>query len=104
MGERMKTPDECRGLEDIRFEIDRLDKEIVGLLGRRLGYVLKAAYFKKNEADIPAAGRVTDMLVERCIWVREGGIFEDFVEEPPSFTAALHQRFGLPPSRCKRGG
>lgn len=77
----MKTPDECRGLEDIRFEIDRLDKEIVGLLGRRLGYVLKAAHFKKNEVDIPAAGRVAEMLVKRRIWARERGISEDFVEE-----------------------
>ncbi len=31
MGVRMKMPDECCGLSDVRREIDSLDKEIVAL-------------------------------------------------------------------------
>lgn len=61
----MKTPDECSGLGDIRRELDAIDKEIVGLLGRRLPYVLAAARFKPSEESIAAPDRVAAMLVER---------------------------------------
>lgn len=77
----MKKPGECSNLEDIRCEIDRLDKEMVNLLGCRLGYVLAAAAFKKNEDDIPAPDRVRSMLVQRRAWARECGLSEDFVEK-----------------------
>lgn len=80
MGVRMKMPDECCGLSDVRREIDSLDKEIVNLLGSRLDYVLAASRFKKNEEDIPAPDRVKSMLVERRAWARELGISEDFIE------------------------
>lgn len=76
----MKMPEECCGLNDVRLEIDSLDKEIVSLLGRRLGYVLAASRFKKDEEDIPAPDRVKSMLVERRAWAREVGISEDFIE------------------------
>ena len=35
----MKRPNECRDMQDIRTEIDRIDREIIGLLGRRFQYV-----------------------------------------------------------------
>lgn len=76
----MKKPDECASLEDIRCEIDRLDKDLVGLLGSRLGYVLAAAAFKRDEEDIPAPDRVMSMLAQRRAWAKENGLAEDFVE------------------------
>ena len=77
----MKKPGECSSLEDIRYEIDLLDKEMVNLLGRRLGYVLAAAAFKKDEEDIPAPDRVRSMLAQRRTWARDCGLAEDFVEK-----------------------
>ena len=77
----MKKPGECLSLGDIRCELDLLDKEMVNLLGRRLGYVLAAAAFKKDEEDIPAPDRVRSMLVQRRAWARDCGLAEDFVEK-----------------------
>lgn len=77
----MKKPAECSSLDDIRCEIDLLDKEMVNLLGRRLGYVLAAAAFKKDEEDIPAPDRVGRMLEQRRAWARDCGLAEDFVEK-----------------------
>ncbi|WP_298031344.1 isochorismate lyase [uncultured Desulfovibrio sp.] len=77
----MNMPDECCGLEDVRHEIDRLDREVIGLLSRRLGYVLAAARFKKDEGDIPAPERVKAMLMERRTWAKEYGLSETFVEK-----------------------
>ena len=77
----MKKSGECSNLEDIRYEIDLLDKEMVNLLGRRLGDVLAAAAFKKDEEDIPAPDRVRSMLAQRRAWARDCGLAEDFVEK-----------------------
>ena len=76
----MKLPDECCNLGDIRCEIDRLDSEIINLLGHRLAYVFAAAQFKKSEEDIPAPERVKVMLADRRVWARDAGLSEDFIE------------------------
>lgn len=34
-----KEPAECSGMEDVRAEIDRLDKTIIMLIGKRFQYV-----------------------------------------------------------------
>ncbi|MEP0921827.1 chorismate mutase [Leptolyngbya sp. ST-U4] len=39
----MKTPDECTNMAEIRSEIDRIDRQIVALLGQRFAYVKAAA-------------------------------------------------------------
>jgi len=44
--ENQKEPAECSGMEDIRTEIDRLDKSIIALIGKRFLYVQAAAKFK----------------------------------------------------------
>ena len=44
-----KSPQECLGMEDIRTEIDRSDRQIIALLGERAGYVHAAAAFKTSE-------------------------------------------------------
>lgn len=77
----MKLPDECNDLGDIRCEIDRLDNEIINLLGHRLAYVLAAAEFKKCEEDIPAPERVKAMLVDRRAWGKDVGLDEYFIQE-----------------------
>ncbi|MBV9409195.1 MAG: chorismate mutase [Candidatus Eremiobacteraeota bacterium] len=51
------TPEECRSLEDIRAQIDRLDRTIVPLLIERSGYVRRAADFKASASDVAAPGR-----------------------------------------------
>lgn len=76
----LKPPDACQSLGEIRCEIDRLDGEMIRLLGQRLAYVLAAAQFKKNEEDIPAPERVRDMLADRRTWAKKNGLSENFIE------------------------
>ena len=41
--------DSCKNMEDIRKEIDQIDKEIIALLGKRYEYVRAASKFKKDQ-------------------------------------------------------
>ncbi|CAI3955468.1 isochorismate lyase [Commensalibacter communis] len=75
----MKAPNQCKNLEDVRVGIDAIDKEIITLLSRRLGYVLTAANYKKTEADIPAPERVKVMLKDRRSWAQEAKISSEFI-------------------------
>jgi len=52
----------CDSLEEVRSEIDRIDRAIVGLLAERGGFVKQAAYFKKSSADVRAPQRVEQVI------------------------------------------
>lgn len=52
----------CASLDEVRANIDRLDREIVRLLAERGNYVLQAARFKKTEADVYAPARVEQVV------------------------------------------
>jgi isochorismate pyruvate lyase len=69
-----KQPDECKSLQDIRTQIDRLDRQIVALLGQRLEYVHAAAAFKTSETTVRAPDRVASMLDDRRRWAIEDGL------------------------------
>lgn len=77
----MKNPDQCRDMQEIRAGIDALDKEIIGLLGRRFGYVKAASKFKSSESSVRAPERFASMLVQRRIWAEEAGLSADVIEK-----------------------
>ena len=68
----MKTPDECANMEDIRAEIDRIDQEVIALLGVRFQYVQAAAKFKSSRESVKAPERFTAMLRQRRVWAEAG--------------------------------
>lgn len=76
----IKKPEACKNLNDIRIGIDSLDKEIVHILSKRMGYVKAAAQFKPNEQSIPAPERVAVMLEDRKKWAEEAGMSTEYVE------------------------
>ena len=76
----MKTPGDCQNIEDVREAIDALDREIVGLIGRRSRYVEAAARFKTGEESVRAPKRQEKMLQERRLWAEEEGLNPDVVE------------------------
>lgn len=76
----LKKPEVCESLNDIRVGIDTLDREIVHILSKRLGYVKAAAQFKPNEQSIPAPERVVAMLEDRKKWAEEEGMSTEYVE------------------------
>ena len=71
---------DCQNMEDIRAEIDSIDKELISLISKRATYVNKAAQFKKNESDVKAPARVDKMLKERRTWAEDKNINPDFIE------------------------
>ena len=75
-----KLPMECENLHEIRRGIDSIDREIIKLLQRRMGYVLSAARFKPDENSIPAPDRVAAMLIDRRHWAEEEQLSADYIE------------------------
>ncbi|MGH8352167.1 MAG: chorismate mutase [Pseudomonas sp.] len=54
----------CSSLEEVRTRIDRLDRQIVGLVAERGGYVRQAARFKRNADEVQAPQRVAQVLAK----------------------------------------
>lgn len=64
----MKPPEDCAGIEDVRRDIDALDREIIALIGRRAYFVETAARCKTTESSVRAPERQRSMLEERHRW------------------------------------
>lgn len=71
---------DCANLDEVRNNIDRLDREIVKLLAARGKYVLQAARFKKTKADVHAPARVEQVVANVRKYAVEYGAPSDVVE------------------------
>jgi len=54
----------CNSLEEVRTNIDRIDRQIVALIAERGGYVNQAARFKKTTDDVKAPQRVEQVIAK----------------------------------------
>ncbi|WP_248797306.1 chorismate mutase [Pseudomonas sp. MWU13-2105] len=54
----------CTSLEEVRENIDRLDRQIVTLLAERGSYVTEAARFKKDTDAVRAPQRVEQVIAK----------------------------------------
>lgn len=54
----------CTSLEEVRENIDRLDRQIVTLLAERGTYVTEAARFKKDSDAVRAPQRVEQVIAK----------------------------------------
>lgn len=52
----------CESLEEVRENIDRIDREIVKLIAERSAYVAEAANFKKNSDEVKAPQRLEQVI------------------------------------------
>lgn len=77
----MKPPDACENMLDIRAEIDRLDRQVIALLGERFAYVKAASKFKTTATDVKAPERFQAMLKQRRVWAGEEGLNADAIEK-----------------------
>lgn len=62
MSECQKPAAACESLDEVRAQIDRIDRRMVALLAERSAYVLRAASFKKSHADVPAPQRAEEVV------------------------------------------
>ncbi len=76
----MKVPDECGSLEEVRSQIDRIDEQIIRLIGERAGYVKAAARFKDSEHAVAAPDRFAAMLQVRRQWATREDLSPDVIE------------------------
>ena len=75
----VRKPSECRDMQDIRAEIDRIDQEVIGLLGQRFAYVQAASLFKTSATAVRAPERFKAMLEQRRIWAQAAGLDPDVI-------------------------
>jgi len=74
-------PADCVGMDDIRVEIDNMDRDIVAILGKRFQYVKAAAKFKTSETSVRAPERFKAMLEQRREWATCEGLSPDAIEK-----------------------
>ncbi|HIG28381.1 MAG TPA: isochorismate lyase [Verrucomicrobiales bacterium] len=74
-------PHNCSDMDDIRGEIDTMDRDIIAILGKRFEYVKAASKFKTTETSVRAPERFKSMLEQRRIWAATEGLSPDAIEK-----------------------
>jgi isochorismate pyruvate lyase len=79
----MKNPEIsiCNSLDDVRSNIDRIDRQIVAFLAERGGYVKQAAKFKRSTDDVRAPQRVEQVISKVVALAGELGANTDVTEQ-----------------------
>lgn len=77
----MKQPEECKNIEDIRKEIDAIDRNIVELISKRAKYVYRAADFKKDKKAVRDENRVAAVINSKRALATEYGISAELISD-----------------------
>jgi isochorismate pyruvate lyase len=78
----MKSPQECKSIQEVRECIDSIDNQIIELLATRFEYVKAVVPFKEKTADgIIAKERKEQVLRERRALAEKHGLSPDIIEE-----------------------
>ena len=75
---------EVQSLAVVRENIDRLDRELIGLMAERGGFVEQAARFKTSRADVEAPKRVEQVVAKVRALASEAGL-------PPAVAEAAYR-------------
>ena len=70
----------CETIDEVRIEIDRLDKELVELLAERTGYVDQAVLFKKNPDEAVVEWRIEQVVKNVRKMAEDEGMDPDIAE------------------------
>ena len=71
---------DCKNLNEVRQEIDKIDSELIGCIAKRGGYVQQAAKFKKTRNDVKDIDRVEQVICKMKSRATELGANEKVVE------------------------
>ena len=77
----MKLPHECKNIEEVRREIDRIDNEIIGLMGERRDFINAIIKYKTNADDVYAADRYNAVIGERRRTAEKHKLNPDVIEK-----------------------
>ncbi len=75
----MPAPAQSRTKEEVRAEIDRLDRELVRLLGERFAYVRRMAELKQDPTDADDPARVEAVLAKVAAEAKAAGVDPELV-------------------------
>lgn len=78
-------PARCRSMAEVRLGVDRVDEEIVRLLGRRFRFMDAAARIKPDREAVRDEGRKAQVLANVARLAREQDV-------PPGAAAELYER------------
>ena len=57
-------PEDCQDMSQLRGEIDRLDRVLVGLLAQRQAYIERAAVIKPERGHVRDEARIADVIAK----------------------------------------
>jgi len=77
----LSNADNCTSIEDVRSNIDRIDRQIVALLAERGIFVKQAARFKKTTDDVKAPQRVEQVIAKVMALSQELGANPSVTEQ-----------------------
>jgi isochorismate pyruvate lyase len=77
-----RAANECTDMSEVRAEIDRIDAELVDLIGQRLTYVDRAWQLKAEPGDAYVPWRIQQVIDKVKQRAKEKGL-------PPELTEAL---------------
>lgn len=75
------SPEDCRRMEDVRIEIDRLDRILVELIAERTRYIEAAGRIKEAAEDVRLEWRIED-VVSKVIASAEDADLPAAIAEP----------------------
>lgn len=74
-------PEECKTIDEIRNEIDQIDRKLIDLFSLRLKYAEAIVKFKHDEKDVIASDRKQIVIRKRGEWAAEKGLNPDTFEK-----------------------
>ncbi len=77
-----REPKDCRSMDEVRAEIDRIDQSLVDLIGERFAYVDRAWQLKQSPAEARVPWRIQQVIDK----VRARAAAKDL---PPELAEAL---------------
>ena len=78
----IKKADDCQSLNEVRFEIDRIDKEIINLFAERFEYVKAVVKFRDpQKPEVADLERFNKVIAERGKWAGELGLNAPEIEK-----------------------
>jgi len=77
----LKLPAECNSKEEIRHQIDLIDKEIIALFAQRFQYVSEIVNYKNDVESVIAQDRKNYVIKARGEWAEEHGLDKQTFEQ-----------------------
>ena len=77
----LKKPSECANKDEIRHQIDFIDREIIALFAQRFRYVSEIVKYKNDIKSVVAQDRKDHVIKIRGKWAEEHGLDKETFEQ-----------------------